>query len=303
MLDCGSYCNFISNKLVDKLNLKIQTTKTQIKIKGISGITTTLNQYVKLNFILKLLINNKFYFIKFSEKFLVTNAIPTDLLLGNLFMTKYKIHYSYEKNYLYTSFNNKNLKSKFSLDKINHYNNNNNNNNNFRLLDNYNNNDNNNINNFENRDNSFSKNKNFKFSINNTNNYFRNSNSYLSTFYNKIKENINNKTDGYSKIYNKNNKIKNKCKRKNKFNRKKFIYSFLTNKSLDLEDIDEDDDNEEPKLEDIPTFAEIYVRCLVRKKQILYLLTDSLIVKLYYKKMLHSIMDQFIPLVKQNHKF
>ena len=50
MLDCGSYCNFISTKLVNKLNLKIYNLKTTINVKGISGITTSIKKYVKLNF-------------------------------------------------------------------------------------------------------------------------------------------------------------------------------------------------------------------------------------------------------------
>ena len=103
MLDCGSYCNFISNDLVSKLNIKPKNTKTSIKIRGISGITTTIKKFISLNFQLKLLINKKFHYIDFKEKFLITNAIPTDLLFGNLFMSKYKIHYSYDNNYLYST--------------------------------------------------------------------------------------------------------------------------------------------------------------------------------------------------------
>ena len=111
MLDCGSYCNFISTKLVNKLNLKIYNLKTTINVKGISGITTSIKKYVKLNFQIKLLLNNKFHFTKFNDKFLITDSIPIDLLFGNLFMTKYKIHYSYDKNYLYSSLN----KNKFNI--------------------------------------------------------------------------------------------------------------------------------------------------------------------------------------------
>jgi len=46
MLDSGSFCNFITEKLVNKLKLNIQTTKNKILVKGISGRTTKLDQFV-----------------------------------------------------------------------------------------------------------------------------------------------------------------------------------------------------------------------------------------------------------------
>ena len=105
MLDCGSFCNFISSNLVKKLNLKSQKLKNKIIIKGISGSTNSINDFVNLKFQLKILLNNKFYFIKFKENFLITNNIPIDLLFGNNFMKKYKIHYNYNKNLLYSNLN------------------------------------------------------------------------------------------------------------------------------------------------------------------------------------------------------
>ena len=115
MLDCGSLCNFISPNLVKKLKLKTHKALNEIIIKGISGTTNSINEFVNLKFQLKIFLKNKFYFITFKEKFLITNNIPLDLLFGNVFMKKYKIHYNYRHNILYsnqgyTKFNNKNLK-------------------------------------------------------------------------------------------------------------------------------------------------------------------------------------------------
>ncbi len=114
MLDCGSFCNFISRKLVEKLNLKPQKLLNKILVKGISGITNSINEYVNLNFQLKILINKKFHFITFNEKFLITNNIPVDLLFGNVFMNKYKLHYNYDKNLLYSTMSCKKLFTKNS---------------------------------------------------------------------------------------------------------------------------------------------------------------------------------------------
>ncbi len=103
MLDCGSYCNFISNNLVQKLNLKPIKIVNKLFVKGISGTTTKINSYVKLNFQLKIFTKGKFHFIYFKEKFLITDSIPIDLLFGNCFMKNYKIHYNYNNSYLYSN--------------------------------------------------------------------------------------------------------------------------------------------------------------------------------------------------------
>ena len=84
--------------------------------KGISGRTTKLDQFVWLNFQIKFFKNNKFYFQDFKEKFLNSNCIPTDLLFGNQFIRKFKIHYNYKDNTLYSylnynSLNNHKIKS------------------------------------------------------------------------------------------------------------------------------------------------------------------------------------------------
>eukprot|EP00833_Pecoramyces_ruminatium_P012026 jgi/Orpsp1_1/1186058/evm.model.c7180000096669.1 len=105
-------------------------------------------------------------------------------------MTKYKIHYSYDKNYLYSSLN----KNKFNI--------------------------------------------------------------------------VNNQNDG--------KRYKNKVK--NKFNSKKFIYSFLTNNSTDFED---DEDDEEPKIEDIPLpYRDLYIVFSKKNADILppHRLTDCKII-------------------------
>ena len=105
MLDCGSLCNFINNKLIKKLNVTPKPLSNKIIIKGISGATTTINQYINLKFQLKLKLNNNFHFVYFEEKFLITDNIPIELLIGNKFMQKYKIHYNYNNNYLYSNLN------------------------------------------------------------------------------------------------------------------------------------------------------------------------------------------------------
>jgi len=43
MLDSGSFCNFITEKLVNKLKLNVQKIKNKILVKGISGRTTKLD--------------------------------------------------------------------------------------------------------------------------------------------------------------------------------------------------------------------------------------------------------------------
>jgi len=83
MLDSGSFCNFITEKFVNKLKFNVQKTKNKILVKGISGSSTKLDQFVWLNFQIKFFKNNKFYFQDFKEKFLILNSIATDLLFGN----------------------------------------------------------------------------------------------------------------------------------------------------------------------------------------------------------------------------
>ena len=103
ILDTGSLCNFISSNLVKKLNLNINKCQSKILIKGISGDTDSINRFVSLKFQIKLLINKKFRFIRFKQKFLVSDHLPVDLLLGNQFMEKYKIHYNYRNKYVYST--------------------------------------------------------------------------------------------------------------------------------------------------------------------------------------------------------
>jgi len=112
ILDYGSYCNFISTNLISRLNLVTQKLKNKIYIKGINGDTDSINEFVSLNFQLKIKINNTFHLIKFKEKFLVSKNIPMDLLLGNQFMKNYKIHFSYENHYLYSTFKISKFKSR-----------------------------------------------------------------------------------------------------------------------------------------------------------------------------------------------
>jgi len=60
MLDSGSYCNFISNNLVKKLNLKPIKITNKLLVKGIRGTTKKINSYINLIFQLKILINQNF---------------------------------------------------------------------------------------------------------------------------------------------------------------------------------------------------------------------------------------------------
>ena len=69
MLDSGSFCNFITEKLANKLKLNIQKTKNKILVKGISGRTTKLDQFVWLNFQIKIFKNNKFIFKILKKNF------------------------------------------------------------------------------------------------------------------------------------------------------------------------------------------------------------------------------------------
>jgi len=50
MLDSGSFCNFITEKLVNKLKLNIQKTKNKILVKGISGRTIKLDPVRKARY-------------------------------------------------------------------------------------------------------------------------------------------------------------------------------------------------------------------------------------------------------------
>ena len=102
--DSGSYCNFISKNLVDKLKIKTRNTINSIKIHGISG-STLIKEFAFLYFQFKVYINNKPYLVIFKEKFLVTSKIPTELLIGNKFLCKYHLHHDYDKNFIYSSLN------------------------------------------------------------------------------------------------------------------------------------------------------------------------------------------------------
>ena len=112
-LDSGSYCNFISKNLVDKLKLKTYKTVNKIKIHGING-STMINEYSFLHFKLIIFINNNPYLVTFKEKFLITTNLPNDLLLGNQFLHKYQLHFNYENNIIYSSLNYFKFKKLFS---------------------------------------------------------------------------------------------------------------------------------------------------------------------------------------------
>ncbi len=112
ILDCGSYCNFISINLVNKLNLKPQKISKNFTIIGISG-TTKIDKNIKLKFQFQLNFKNKNFLFTFNEEFLVTDKIPIDLLLGNKFMNKYHIHYDYKNKFIYSDFSLKQLFKKF----------------------------------------------------------------------------------------------------------------------------------------------------------------------------------------------
>ena len=112
ILDSGSYCNFISTKLVKNLNLKPQKTTRIIQINGISG-ATKINEYVNLYFQAKISINKSIYLVTFKEKFLITDKIPTYLLLGNKFMKNYSLHYNYNDKIIFTDLNFNQFKKKF----------------------------------------------------------------------------------------------------------------------------------------------------------------------------------------------
>jgi len=65
MLDCVVYCNFISTNLISRLNLVPQKLNNKIHIKGISGDTDSINEFVSLNFQLKIKINcNEYWNIR-----------------------------------------------------------------------------------------------------------------------------------------------------------------------------------------------------------------------------------------------
>ena len=104
ILDSGSYCNFISKDLVSKLNLQTHKAINSIEIKGISG-STFIKEIVVLKFQLRISINNKFYIATFKDGFLVTDKIPTDILLGNKFMNKYEIHFNYKNKFIFSNLN------------------------------------------------------------------------------------------------------------------------------------------------------------------------------------------------------
>ena len=255
MLDCGSFCNFISSNLVKKLNLKSQKLKNKIIIKGISGSTNSINDFVNLKFQLKILLNNKFYFIKFKENFLITNNIPIDLLFGNNFMKKYKIHYNYNKNLLYSNlnyskfinknskiFDSKNFSNYSNIFKISEINNNSNNKNiNSKNELSYVNSYTNCLKTIKNSPNKYSKFQKIKFQ-----NFEKFKNSKFKNFeinFSTIKNKNSNKFKNH--IINNSNK-----KLNNDFSYNLLIHSFLSDKENDENEIETN--NDEPKIEDIP---------------------------------------------------
>jgi len=244
MLDCGSYCNFMSYDLLHKLNLNPRKIKNVITVQGISGIDSDINEFAQLKFQLKLLINNQFHFINFKEKFLLTNNIPKDLLFGNIFMNKYELHYSYTKRCMYSSlkydfkkkkFNIKNefkninleyfistIMNKFSVNPI---------------LSN-------------NEQYSFSKRNNFNSKHNKSFTNFYKLSKNIQNFYLKSKNVIKRRSKFNSNktkinIKNKKNKLLNKNSADQFYHYNYLIHTFLSNKP------NETIDPEEPKLEDI----------------------------------------------------
>ena len=111
ILDSGSYCNFISKDLVSKLNLQKHKAINSIEIKGISG-SAFIKEIVVLKFQLRISINNKFYIATFKDGFLVTDKIPTDILLGNKFMNKYEIQFNYKNKFIFSNLNFNSFKKK-----------------------------------------------------------------------------------------------------------------------------------------------------------------------------------------------
>lgn len=103
ILDSGSYCNFISSNLVNQFKLQQHKIKNKITINGISG-SIKLDSFVYLNFQFKIYVNRIPFMINYKEKFLVTDQIPTDLLFSNRFMRKFDIHFNYKYNFIYSNF-------------------------------------------------------------------------------------------------------------------------------------------------------------------------------------------------------
>ena len=96
MLDSGSACNFISNKIVEQFNINKINLPKPITLEGITG-SAIIDKFVELEFQFQLKINNKLYFNTFKEKFLIINNIPTDFIIGNIFIRKYQLNFDYKK--------------------------------------------------------------------------------------------------------------------------------------------------------------------------------------------------------------
>lgn len=269
--DSGSYCNFISKNLVDKLKLKIHNTIKSIKIHGISG-STLINKFTFLHFQFKVCINNKPYIVTFKEKFLITSKIPTDILLGNKFLFKFQLHFNYKNNFIYSSLNLNKFKNKISSPnclqpyKINYSNKFNENKNSSAFSST----------NYASKNNNFNANIEYNhrknYSHNNSNNlkykYHSNSRDKISLisrkFYHNFLTNSSQKsknfksknlpcvTHNFRKFKHKKFKKKFLKSKSRNFNFNYFIHSFLSNYDDDNFSDDEDDNEEDFKLEDIP---------------------------------------------------
>lgn len=104
MLDSGSACNFISNKIVEQFNINKINLPKPITLEGITG-SAIIDKFVELEFQFQLKINNKLYFNIFKEKFLIINNIPTDFIIGNIFIRKYQLNFDYKNKQFFTSLN------------------------------------------------------------------------------------------------------------------------------------------------------------------------------------------------------
>ena len=240
MLDSGSYCNFISKSLVEELNLKSDKLKNSIHIKGISG-TINIDQYVPLYFKLKIYISHSPFMITFKEKFLISNEIPTQLLLGNRFMENYYLHFNYSKKQIFTDLNFNQFKKKFqNINKNFPYKNFIYTKINFTKISNF-----NKYKNFIGNKNHKNLNKNSKIK------FTKNENSDIKNLACVTKSNTRKFNKNFSKNFKRN--FRSKFQDSNEFNFNYFINSFLANYQYeDFYSGDEEEEEEDFKLEDVP---------------------------------------------------